>query len=171
MTHDLGILLFRVIIGLAMAAHGTQKLFGWFGGYGLNGTGQFMESLGFRPGLTFAVMSGAGEFVGGLLVALGFLGPLGPALIIAVMLVAILTVHVRNGFFAANNGWELPALYIAGALGAAFTSSSLLTLDSLLGISLFHSAAATWIFVVLGAIAGLLTLVVRRVPAATKAAA
>ena len=124
-----------------------------------------MESLGFRPGSTFALMSGLGEFVGGALVLLGFFGAVGPALVIAVMTVAILTVHIRNGFFAANKGWELPAAYIAGALAAAFTSSSLLTLDHLFGLSLFHSTVATWALVVLGVLAGSLTLVVRRLPA------
>ena len=171
MTHDLGILLVRIIIGLAMAAHGAQKLFGWFGGYGLKGTGQFLEALGFRPGVTFAVLSGGGELLGGLLVLLGFLGPIGPAVVIAVMMVAIVTVHIRNGFFAMNNGYELPLMYIAGVLAAAFTSSSVLTLDNLLGISLFHSAPATWAFVVIGFVAGLLTVLVRRSPVQSQASA
>jgi len=171
MTHDLGLLLVRIIIGLAMAAHGSQKLFGWFGGYGLKGTGHFMESLGFRPGVAFATLSGLGEFAGGLLVLFGFLGPIGPAIVIAVMTVAIMTVHLQKGFWAANGGYELNLVYIAGALAAAFTSSSLLTLDSALGIAPFHTAAATWVFVILGFLGGLLTLVVRRLPAATKASA
>jgi len=171
MTHDLGILLIRVIIGLGMAAHGAQKLFGWFGGYGLKGTGGFMESLGFRPGVTFAAMSGGGELLGGLLILLGFLGPIGPALVISVLTVAILTVHIRHGFLAANNGYELPLMYIAGALTAAFTSSSMLTLDNLFDITLFHSAAATWVFVALGLISGILAALVRRAPAQSSVSA
>ena len=171
MTYDLGILLVRVIIGLGMAAHGAQKLFGWFGGHGPKGTGGFMESLGFRPGVVFAVMSGSGEFFGGLLILFGFLGPIGPALVIATMTVAILTVHIRNGFFAANHGFELPLTYIAGALAAAFTSSSVLTLDNLFGITLFHSAAATWLFVALGLIGGILAALTRRAPAPSSASA
>src|SRR5438034_9229732 len=78
---DLGLLLIRVVLGLIFAAHGAQKLFGWFGGYGLAGTGGFMESLGFRPGKTFAAEAALGEFVGGLLFALGFLGGVGRALL------------------------------------------------------------------------------------------
>jgi putative oxidoreductase len=171
MAHDLGILLIRVIIGLGIAAHGAQKLFGWFGGHGPKGTGGFMESLGFQPGVAFAVMSGSGEFFGGLLILLGLLGPIGPALVISVLTVAILTVHIRNGFFAANNGFEIPLIYIAGALAVAFTSSSLLTLDNLFGITLFHSAAATWVFVALGLVAGLLAVLTRRAPAQSSASA
>src|SRR5881394_2627131 len=103
---DLGLLVLRVVLGLIFAAHGSQKLFGWFGGYGLAGTGGFMESLGFRPGKTFATAAGLSEFSGGLLLALGFLGPVGPALILSVMVVAVITVHAKNGFFVSNNGIE-----------------------------------------------------------------
>jgi len=170
MTNDLGILLVRVIIGLGLAVHGSQKLFGWFGGHGLKGTGGFMEALGFRPGVVFSAMAGLGEFGGGLLIFFGFLGPVGSALAIATMLVAILTVHIRNGFLAANNGYELPLIYIAGALAAAFTSSSALTLDSLLGISLWHSAAATWIFVAIGIAGGLATVLLKRASPAPRSA-
>src|ERR687890_1397162 len=97
---DAGLLLLRVVLGLVMAAHGTQKLFGWFGGYGLAGTGGFFESLGFRPGRFFAMAAGTSEFVGGALLALGLLGPLGPAMIIAIMIVAAATVHWQHGLFA-----------------------------------------------------------------------
>lgn len=164
MTHDLGILLIRVIIGLGIAVHGSQKLFGWFGGPGIKGTSAWMESMGFRPGALFATAAGCGEFVGGLLILLGFLGPVGPALVIATMTVAILTVHIRNGFLAANNGFEMPLLYIAGALTAAFTSSSTLTLDTLLGIQFLHSELAIWAFVAIGVVAGLANLLARRSP-------
>ena len=94
---DTGLLLARMVIGLLFAAHGAQKLFGWFGGYGLAGTGGFFESLGFRPGRFFAAAAGFSEFTGGLLLAIGLLGPLGPAMIIAVMVVAIATVHWQHG--------------------------------------------------------------------------
>ena len=93
---DVGLLLVRLVFGLAFAAHGAQKLFGWFGGYGLAGTGGFMESLGFRPGKTFATAAGLSEFSGGLLLALGFLGPIGPALVLSVMVVAVITVHANK---------------------------------------------------------------------------
>src|SRR6187549_3837397 len=100
---DSGLLLARVVFGLLMAAHGSQKLFGWFGGYGIAGTGGYFESLGFRPGRLFAAAAGGTEFIGGLLVAFGLLGPLGPAMIIATMVVAIATVHWAHGVFAQNN--------------------------------------------------------------------
>src|SRR6476660_3067 len=100
-----GLLLVRVVIGLLMAAHGAQKLFGWFGGYGLQTTGEFMVQLGFpkQRGRLFAFAAGTGETVSGMLVALGFLGPIGPALMIAVMIVAMITVHWHNGLFAMKN--------------------------------------------------------------------
>src|SRR4051812_5688186 len=100
---DTGILVGRLIVGLAMAAHGAQKLFGWFGGYGIAGTGGFFEGLGFRPGRFFATAAGLGEFVGGLLTAFGLFGPVGPALIILVVTVAAAAVHWDKGFFAMNN--------------------------------------------------------------------
>src|SRR6476660_6826472 len=89
-TINLGLFVVRVVIGLIMAAHGTQKLFGWFGGYGLRNTGEFMVQLGFPSGRAFATAAGLGEIASGLLVAFGFLGPVGPALMISVMLVAMI---------------------------------------------------------------------------------
>src|SRR5262245_1946131 len=119
-TLSFGLLLARVVIGLVMAAHGAQKLFGWFGGHGLAGTGQFFSNyLGFRPGKAFAAAAGLAELSGGLLVAAGLLGPVGPALITSVMIVALVTVHWQHGLFASNNGIEVPLLYITAALGLA----------------------------------------------------
>jgi putative oxidoreductase len=103
-----GLLLVRVVTGLVMAAHGAQKLFGWFGGYGLTKTGEFFGHLGFRPGRAFAAAASLAEIVSGALVALGFLGPLGPALMVSVMIVAAGTVHWEHGLFASNNGIEVP---------------------------------------------------------------
>src|SRR5689334_1171602 len=120
-TAATGLLLARVVLGLLMAAHGSQKLFGWFGGHGLAATGGMFESLGFRPGRTFATVAAATEFTSGLLVLLGLLGPIGPALMISVMIVAAASVHLRNGLFAANNGIEVPLLYAAGAAALALT--------------------------------------------------
>src|SRR5437588_9148430 len=104
MTFHEGLLLARLVFGLIMAAHGAQKLFGWFGGYGIAGTGGFFESIGFRPGRLAAFAAGASEFIGGLLIALGLLGPLGPAAVLAVMVVAAVSVHWQHGLFAASNG-------------------------------------------------------------------
>src|ERR1700733_11050402 len=112
---NLALLLAR-LVGLGMAAHGAQKLFGWFGGHGLAGTAGFFEKLGFRPGKMFAFAAGAGEFVGGLLFALGLGGPIGSALIVLVMIVAAASVHLKNGYLQGNNGFELNAVYVAIAI-------------------------------------------------------
>src|SRR5574341_137330 len=101
---DLGFLIARVLVGLLMAAHGAQKLFGWFGGHGLQATGEFFGQLGFHPARLFAGAAALGELASGLLIALGLFGPVGPALMLAVMVVAAITVHWRNGLFAATNG-------------------------------------------------------------------
>ena len=126
---DTGLLILRVIVGLAIAGHGAQKLFGWFGGFGLSGTAGFFESLGFVPGVPFALAAGSGEFFGGLLIALGLFGFVGPAIVASVMVVAIGTVHLQHGFFAGNNGIELPLLYATSALIFAFTGYGRYALD------------------------------------------
>src|SRR5438552_14827690 len=113
-----------------MAAHGAQKLFGWFNGYGIAGTGGFFEGLGFRPGRFFAIGAGLGEFFGGLLTAFGLFGPFGPALIILVMVVAAAAVHWQKGFFATSNGIELPLLYATTALILASTGPGAYSLDA-----------------------------------------
>src|SRR5690348_980300 len=103
---DIGLLLLRLAVGLTLAAHGTQKLFGWFGGYGLDGTGQFLETIGFRPGRRAALKAGLVETGGGLLLALGLLTPLAAALVVSDMFVAAVSVHLKNGFFVTSGGYE-----------------------------------------------------------------
>src|SRR5438270_1060458 len=93
---DQGLLIVRIVIGLHMAAHGSQKAFGWFGGYGLTASGGFFEGLGFRPGRPFATAAAVGELISGILVTLGFLGPVGPALMLSVMIVAAVSAHWKN---------------------------------------------------------------------------
>src|ERR1700724_1508221 len=97
---NIGRLLLRLAVGGFFIGHGAQKLFGWFGGHGLAGTGGFFEKIGFRPGRFFALGACRGETGGGLLVFLGLGGPIGPALVVMVMLVAILAVHITKGFFS-----------------------------------------------------------------------
>src|SRR5688500_12649632 len=87
----------RLVFGALFAAHGSQKLFGWFRGGGLEGTGGFLEQLGFRPGRVFAAAAGFTELTAGSLLALGFLGPVGPALLLSVLVVAVINVHWGNG--------------------------------------------------------------------------
>jgi len=159
-----GLLLGRLVLGLLMAAHGAQKLFGWFGGHGLAGTGGYFESLGFRPGRAFAAAAASAEVGGGLLVALGFLGPIGPALVLSVMIVAALTVHWQHGLFATSNGIEVPLLYATGAVALALTGPGLYSLDALLGLEALWAPSVAWAALVLGAIGGIANLFVRRFP-------
>jgi len=132
---DLGLLILRFVVGLTLAAHGAQKLFGRFGGYGLDGTGQFMEQLGFHPGRRHAALAGLAETGGGVLLALGLLTPLGAALVASVMLVATITVHLKNGFFASGGGYEYNLVLAAAALSVVFTGPGAFSIDALLGYS------------------------------------
>jgi len=99
-------LVLRIITGLLFIAHGGQKLFAWFGGYGLEGTGQWMESVGLAPGYLMALMAGSAEFFGGLLLIIGFLTRPASFVLAITMIVAIFTVHIDNGLFMSNNGVE-----------------------------------------------------------------
>jgi putative oxidoreductase len=159
---DAGLLIARLILGLAISAHGAQKLFGWFGGHGLNGTGGFFESIGFRPGRLFALAAGLAEFGGGALTALGLLGPVGPALVILVMMVALLTVHVPHGFFAQSNGIELPVTYITGALAVASGGPGVYSLDHFFGLGARPNPVVMWSAVIIAVALALLCVVVRR---------
>jgi len=96
----------RLIAGVLFAAHGGQKLFAWFGGYGLDGTGQWMESIGLTPGYLMALMAGSAEFFGGLLLIIGFLTRPTSFVLAITMIVAIFSVHIGNGMFMSNNGYE-----------------------------------------------------------------
>ncbi|MFL5619623.1 MAG: DoxX family protein [Gemmatimonadaceae bacterium] len=159
-----GLLVGRLVLGLLMAAHGAQKLFGWFGGYGLNATGEFMVQLGFPSGRMFASAAAGGEIASGLLVALGLFGPIGPALMISVMIVAAITVHWKNGVFATANGIELPLLYGTGALAIALAGFGSFSLDALLGIASLWTPRLTALALAVGVIGGIANLMVRRPP-------
>jgi len=157
-----GLLVARLVFGGLMAAHGTQKLFGWFGGYGLDGTGGFFESLGFRPGRLFAAAAGLTETVGGLLLVLGLLGPVGGALVLSVMVVAAVSVHWHNGVFAASNGIELPLLYAAAAVALALSGPGAYSIDAIAGLGRFWTPDLAWAALGAGALGGTLNLAARR---------
>lgn len=159
---SIAFLVVRLILGLGMAAHGSQKLFGWFGGHGIAGTGGFFEGIGFRPGRPFALMAGLGETVGGLLTVLGLGGALGPILIVLVMLVAIGSVHYNKGFFIMNGGWELNAAYIAAALAVAFAGSGTLSLDRALGLTFLTGPTQVWYALAAAVVIAGLNLLARR---------
>ena len=159
---DIALLIVRLIIGLGMAAHGAQKLFGWFGGGGIAGTAGFMESLGFRPSKAFATLAGLGEFGSGLLIALGLLGALGPALLVVVMITAVASVHISKGFFVGKGGWELNAVYVAGAIGLAFTGFGFYSLDRVFGLTFLTDPTQVWIALGVAVVIGLINLTIRR---------
>lgn len=117
---DVGLLIVRLVIGLTFIGHGTQKLFGWFGGAGISGTGQWLESLGFRPGgRIWAILAGALELLAGAMLCVGVLLPVAAVFVIVVMLDAIITVHWRNGYWADRGGFEYNVVLIATVIALA----------------------------------------------------
>lgn len=124
-------MILRAPIGLILAAHGAQKLFAWFGGYGLDGTGQWMESIGLTPGYLMALLAGSAEFFGGLALLLGLFTR--PAAMVAAftMLIAIFTVHIDNGLFMANNGYEYGLTLFVILAAIAVQGGGHLSLDNL----------------------------------------
>lgn len=130
---DTALLLLRVVVGLLLVGHGAQKLFGWFGGYGLAGTGGFFDSIGFRPGKRLAAVAGVSEAGGGLLLALGLLTPLAGAIVVGTLLVAA-SVHLDKGLWGANGGYELALLYAVIAAVLALAGPGAASLDNALGI-------------------------------------
>jgi len=125
----LAALVLRVPVGIVLAAHGAQKLFGWFGGYGLEGTGQWMASIGLAPGFLMALLAGSAEFFGGLALVLGLLTR--PAALVTsfAMLVAIFSVHIGNGLFMSNNGYEYALVLFVAMLALAIQGGGAFSID------------------------------------------
>ena len=165
-TLSAGLLIVRLVVGLLMAAHGSQKLFGWFGGHGIAGTGMYFESIGFRPGPLFARIAATTEVVSGLLIALGLLGPVGPALMLSVMIVAAVSVHWKNGLFATSNGIEVALFYATMAVGLALIGFGSYSLDALLGLQSLYTPAWALLALAIGVIGGIGNLLARRPVAA-----
>jgi putative oxidoreductase len=128
-----GLLVLRVVLGLVMAAHGAQKLFGWFGGGGPRGTASAFAHLGFRAPLAMAVFAGLAEVGGGLLLAAGLATPLAALALTGVMLNAISTAHWRNGFWSSSGGYEYNLLIITAAVALAATGPGAFSVDALIG--------------------------------------
>jgi putative oxidoreductase len=129
---DFALLILRIVFRLTFAAHGTQKLFGWFGGHGLQGTGGFFDSIGIKPGHTMALIAGLSELIGGLLIAFGLLTQLGALLMIIPMVVAIVKVHGQNGYWVADGGFEYNIAIIAVALSVGLAGPGAYSLDALI---------------------------------------
>lgn len=129
----LAALVLRVPVGVVLTAHGAQKLFGWFGGYGLDGTGQWMASIGLEPGYLMALMAGSAEFFGGLALIFGFLTRPAALVNAFAMLVAIFSVHISHGLFISNNGYEFALALFAATLALTIEGGGTLAIDNRLG--------------------------------------
>ena len=124
-----GLTVLRIFVGIIFAAHGSQKLFGWFGGGGLAGTAQWMESIGLAPGTLMAVLAGGTEFLGGLALIVGLLARPAALGLSFTLLVAIFSVHIHNGLFMANNGYEFALALLGGTLAVLFEGAGKWSLD------------------------------------------
>jgi putative oxidoreductase len=138
----LGLTILRAVVGLLFLGHGAQKLYGWFGGHGPEGTGQFFESLGLRPGRKQATMAGAAEAGGGALLALGLLTPAAAAALIGVMATAVRTVHLKNGPWVSEGGYEYNLTLIAIMVALADLGPGDISLDHALGLEVHGPVVA-----------------------------
>jgi putative oxidoreductase len=129
-----GLLVLRLFLGVIFIPHGAQKLFGSFGGPGIEGMTGFHEQLGIKPAKPMAILAGLAEFAGGISMIVGFLTPLAALALIVTMIVAVITVHLKNGFFAANGGFEFNLALAGMALTLLITGAGVYSLDHVLGI-------------------------------------
>ena len=160
----LGLFVLHAAVGALIVGHGAQKLFGAFGGHGVEGTAGFFESLGLRPGRVHAVAAGSAEVAGGALLALGLFTPLAAALVIAVMVTAIATVHAKNGPWVSDGGYEYNLVLIVVAFALAGAGAGEWSLDAAVGLDV---AGAAWAIgaLVVGLVGGIGALVTGRLGA------
>ncbi len=130
-NNDFAPLAIRFVAGIIFVAYGAQKLFGWFGGYGLEATGQWMESIGLAPGYLMALAAGSAEFFGGILLLLGLAVRPVSIVLAFTMLVAIVTVHLPNGLFMANNGYAFGLALMAVSVSLAFSGAGKFSSDNM----------------------------------------
>ena len=127
---DLALFALCLVVGLLFIGHGTQKLFGWFGGYGIQGTGGWLESIGVKPGKPFAVAAGLSEALGGLLLVIGFALPIAALMLGGAMVAAIVKVTGANGIWITGNGFEYNLVLIAVVVALAFTGAGRIALGA-----------------------------------------
>lgn len=167
-TLSLGLLILRLVVGLTLAVHGAEKLFGWFDRAGFGKTTQMLQAQGFKPAWFWTGLGGAGEFGGGLALALGFLTPLGAAAASAAMLMAVAKFHWKNGFLSAHHGYEYPLSLLAVAITLGLTGPGNYSVDALLGIA--HPQAVWFVVLAIGALlVDLVGLFISRPAASTQA--
>jgi putative oxidoreductase len=165
MMTALGLLILRLVIGLTLAGHGAQKLFGWWGGPGMTGWTLAVQKLRIRPAQPWAWIAALSEFGGGLLFTLGLLSPLGSLAIAGSMLVAIATVHLSRGFWVTKGGYEFNLALIAAVAAIALIGPGAYSLDSALGVHL--PEPATLIVGTIALIAGVAMTLATRAPQET----
>ena len=159
----IGLFILRAVVGVTVSAHGAQKLFGWFEGPGIQGFTGMLGSMKVRPAGLWALVAAGGEFVGGILLVLGFLNPIAGFMVAGAMAVAILLVHRSNGFWNTARGIEFPLQILAVAIALSLTGFGAFSVDAALGVTL--PEPGTWIlFAVLTVAAVALSLGSRQLP-------
>lgn len=136
MELSLGLLIIRIVVGLLLIGHGSQKAFGWFGGGGFIKTVGFLKSIGFRPAGFWVLLGVSGEIIGGLLFLFGLLTPLGAAAIFASMLMAVIKMHWKAGLWSQKGGYEYPLVLGLVALAIGLTGPGSYSIDALLGLTI-----------------------------------
>jgi putative oxidoreductase len=161
---DFGLLVVRLAVGLVFAAHGAQKLFGWWGGPGMDRWTGVMEGMGVRPARLWASLSALNEFAGGLLVALGFLMPLAAAVVVAQSAVIIARMHWAKGFWNTQGGYEYPLVLGGVALGLAFAGPGAWSIDEHAPLGVLYQPIVIWIVVAVALAVALVAIMMRRAP-------
>ncbi len=149
MSFSIGFLILRVVVGLLLAGHGAQKLFGWFGGHGLAGTTGWLQSQGFKPARLWALLGAGGEFGGGLFLALGLLTPLAAIALFASMLMAVIKFHWKAGLWSTNNGYEYPLVLLFVSVFFGLAGGGDYSLDKLFNLTIPYAPIVFVVGVVL----------------------
>ena len=161
---DAGLLVVRLVFGPYLFAQGAQKMFGWFRGMGFEKATKMMESFGYRPGGLFVRLAALTQIAGSVLITLGLFGPIGPALMVSVMIVAAASIWPL-GYFAVTGGIELPVLYATAGVGLAVVGPGRLSLDHALGLDALWTSRLVWMALLIGVLGGLANVATRRKPA------